>query len=95
MISLNFNIRNPFSNRWKCIYSRSGRTPFKNKFWEVQVDKTSDILGLELRITARQDHAGVFVSASLVGYEIIFNFYDSRHWNDEFNRWQTYNKETE
>lgn len=87
MISLQFNLRNPFSNRWKFIKLWSGKTPFKNKFWEVQIDKTSDIIGFDLRLTFRQDHAGLFVSFALFGYDIIFNFYDSRHWDDEENCW--------
>lgn len=90
MISISFNIRNPFSDRWKCLYTKSGETPFKHKFWEFQADKTSDILGFEFRFTTRQDHAGLFVSLALFGYDIIFNIYDNRHWNYEENRWMFY-----
>lgn len=93
MINLSFNIRNPFSSRWRCLYTKAGETPFKNKFWEVQADETSDILGLEFRFTTRQDHAGVFLSLALFGYDVIFNFYDNRHWNDEEGRWKVYTEE--
>lgn len=93
MINLHVNLRNPFSDRWKCVYNTAGETPIKHKFWEIQIDKTSDIIGFEFRLTTRQDHAGVFVSLALFGYDIIFNFYDSRHWNDEEGRWKIYTEE--
>lgn len=87
MINFSFNIRNPSSNRWQCIKTWSGGTPFKNKYWEVQLDKTADIIGLELRLTSRQDHAGLFLCLAFLGYELIFNFYDSRHWDHDANDW--------
>lgn len=90
MINLSFNIRNPFSSRWKCLLTKCGETPFKHKFWEFQADETSDILGFEFRFTTRQDHGGVFVSLALFGYDVIFNFYDNRHWNEEAGRYFIY-----
>ncbi len=94
MINLNFNIRNPWSDRWECIKAWSGKTVFKNKFWEAQIDKTSDIVGFEFRLTSRQDHAGLFLTVALFGYELIFNFYDNRHWNHETSDWEVYEKDT-
>ena len=93
MINLSFNIRNPFSDRWECIKTWTGDTPFKNKFWEAQIDKTADIIGIDLRYTACQDHAGFFLSVALLGYDIIFNIYDNRHWNYEEKRWYIYDEE--
>jgi len=93
MINLSFNIRNPWSDRWKCIYNHAGETPIKNKFWEIQIDKTSDIIGFEFRFTTRQDHAGVYLSLALFGYDVIFNIYDNRHWNYEEGRWYFYDEE--
>lgn len=93
MISLSFNLRNPFSNRWNCIYTTAGETPFKHKYWELQVDKTSDLVGFEFRYTIRQDHAGMFLTLGLFGYEVIFHVYDNRHWNDEEGRWKVYSED--
>lgn len=90
MINISFNLRNPFSSRWRCLYTRAGDTPFKNKFWEVQVDETSDIFSFDFRFTIRQDHAGVYASLGLLGYDVIFNIYDSRHWNEEAGRYYIY-----
>ncbi len=93
MITLHFNLRNPWSDRWKCVYNTAGISPFKNKFWELQVDKTNDIVGFEFRYTTRQDHAGVYISLALFGYDVIFNVYDNRHWNSEESRWMIYTEE--
>lgn len=90
MINLQFNIRNPFSNRFEILKCWSGKTPFKNKFWEFQLDKTADIIGLDLRFTSRQNHAGLFLCLAFLGYETIFNFYDSRHWDHESNNWKNH-----
>lgn len=87
MISFSFNIRNPWSDRWNCIYNKAGETLIKNKFWEIQVDKCSDIVGFEFRYTIRQDHAGIFLSLALFGYDVIFTLYDNRHWNTNEGRW--------
>lgn len=90
MFNLSLNLRNPNSNRFEIIKSWNGRTPFKHKFWECQFDKTSDILGFEIRYTVKQDHAGLYVSLALFGYDAIFNFYDNRHWNKETQDWEHY-----
>ena len=95
MINFNFNLRNPWSDRWDCIKCWNGKTPFKNKFWEVQVDKTADIISIDFRFTIRQDHAGLFVTLGLFGYEVIGNFYDNRHWHDEKGRWINYDDKEE
>lgn len=95
MINFNLNIRNPWSNRWKCLYTNSGETFIKHKYWEVQFDKCADIFGLDFRFTTRQDHAGLFLSVSLFGYDVIFNFYDNRHWHDEKGRWVNYDDKEE
>lgn len=90
MISFHFNIRNPWSDRWKVIKSWAGVTPFQNKFWEVQIDETFDVIGIEFRLTSRQDHAGLYLSFALLGYDIILSVYDNRHWNHQTNDWEKY-----
>lgn len=90
MINFNFNIKNPFSRRWQCLYSTAGITPIKHKCWEFQVDKCADIIGFEFSYTTRQDHAGLYLSLALFGYDAIFNLYDNRHWNHEKGRWFIY-----
>jgi len=94
MIYFNFNIRNPYwADRFKNIWWKVGETPFKNKFWEIQVIKNDNLFRLEFGFTTRQDHAGVNLELGLLGYEIHFTFYDNRHWNYEENRWMIYSEE--
>lgn len=89
MINLSFNIRSPFSNRFECIANPNGPIS-KHKHWELQFDRTSDIIGFDFRITHRQDHAGLFVSFALFGYDVMFHIYDTRHWDHTTNTWAVY-----
>jgi hypothetical protein len=89
MINLSFNIRNPFSDRWETLANPSWVIS-RHKAIELQFDRCTDIVGLCIRLTTRQDHAGVFVSASLLSYDAMFHFYDTRHWDKETNDWKQY-----
>lgn len=94
MIYFNFNIRNPFWwDRFKNIKVWMGDTPFKNKFWELQIMKGPELFRIEIEITTRQDHAGFNIELGLLGYHIGFTFYDNRHWNEEEGRWMVYTEE--
>lgn len=90
MINFSFNIHNPFSNRFEIIKCWNGSTPFPNKHWELQLDKTNEVIGIDIRLTTRTDHAGLWIGLSLLGYDILFNFYDSRHWDPIKNQWEVY-----
>lgn len=94
MIHLSFNISNPWwNNRFSNIKFWAGETPFKHKFWEVQLMKTHSLLGFSFDYTTRRDHAGVRVNIGLLGYELDFNFYDNRHWNHEASDWYKYGED--
>ena len=88
MINLRLSISIPWSERFKNLYAKVGKTPFKYKFWEFQILKSNDLITLDSRITTRQDHAGSNLELGLLGYEIHFTFYDNRHWNYKENRWE-------
>lgn len=88
MISLQFNIRIPGSDRFHNIVCWSGSTPFQYKFWEVQVYKSADILDFFLRVTRKQDHAGIHIGLGLIGFNLEMQIYDSRHWHKETNAWK-------
>lgn len=81
MISFSFNIRNPYSDRWQCIANPHWEIS-QYKMLELQLDKTTDIIGFDFRLTTRQDHSGVFLSIALLGFDAILHFYDTRHWTD-------------
>lgn len=93
MIYFNFNIRNPWWDRFANIKVWSGETPIKHKYWEVQITKCDNLLRVEFETTTRQDHAGVRLELGLLGYEIDFTIYDNRHWNSEEGRWMFYTEE--
>lgn len=93
MIFLKFNIINPlWSDRWANIKNWSGETLWKHKFWEAQVMKDSMLVSFEFSWRVRTDHAGFQLGLGLLGYSIEFSFYDSRHWNEEENRFYNYNE---
>ena len=87
MLAIQFNIRNPWCARFDNIKSWSGNTPLKNKFWELEILKTTDVFTVMVRWTHRQDHAGVSFELGVLGYSISFQFYDNRHWDYETGSW--------
>jgi hypothetical protein len=93
MIRLNFTLRNAWSDRSGNIKWWAGGTPFKTKFWEVQLLKSNTVIGTDVEWTVRQDHAGVRLVLGLLGYELDMNIYDNRHWNYEGNRYYIYSEE--
>ena len=89
MISLQFNLRIPGSNRFNNIKCWHGPTPFNHQFWELQVYQSADIVDMFVRITRNQSHAGLHMGIGLAGFNVEFQIYDIRHWNSETHRWQT------
>ncbi len=93
MISLNFNLRNPWSNRFENLWCRSFDTPFENKFIELEVTRDFTLITFMFNWTIRQSHAGLDLELGLFGYNVHFNFYDARHWNVEADRYYVGNEE--
>jgi hypothetical protein len=89
MISLNFNIRNPWSSTFKNLWCRAYNTPFKNKFIELELTQDFTIVSFRFNWTVRQSHAGLDLEAGLFGYCLHFQFYDSRHWDSEKDSYET------
>ena len=92
MISLNFNIRNPWSDRFENLWCRAWDTPFKNKHIELEISRDFTIISFRFNWTVRQSHAGLELEAGLFGYCVQFNLYDSRHWDYSTNNWEIYSK---
>lgn len=88
MIFINLSIQNPFSDRFQNIKCWSGALPIAFKFWELQILKGPDILEILFEITARRDHAGLRLEFGLLGFNINFSIYDSRHWNHFEQNWE-------
>jgi hypothetical protein len=90
MINIQFNLRIPGSNKFQNIKCWSGSIAFtRHKFWEVQIYKASDIFDFFLRITTKQDHAGVDTGIGFLGYNLEFRIYDNRHWDKNTRDWQS------
>ena len=94
MIYFNINIRNPkWWDRFDNIKCWMGGTPFKNKFWELQITKGPELFRIEFEFTTQQDHAGLNIEVGLLGYCVHFNICDNRHWNYKEGRWMFYTEE--
>jgi hypothetical protein len=93
MISLNFNLRNPWSNRFENLWCKSYATPFNNKFIELEVTRDFTLASFMFNWTVRQSHAGLDLEVGLFGYNVHFQFYDNRHWNTAEGRWMIYTEE--
>jgi len=89
MIILNFNITNPFSDRFVNIFNRSGKLS-KHKAWEFEILKVNCILNFNIVFNTHCDHAGLKLEFGLFGYELYFTIYDTRHWDYKNNIWVMY-----
>lgn len=66
------------------------RTLTKNKSLEFEILYSNSFLfKLELDFSIiGKDHAGIRFEVGLFGLELVFHFYDNRHWNYETNAWE-------
>jgi len=86
MINFHFKLDNPWGDRWEYLWSKH-KIIFKHKAWELSAYHTNTIVELYFHYRIRCDHAGVKFMFSLFGYSIEFNLYDTRHWDNEKNKW--------
>jgi hypothetical protein len=93
VISFGFNLANPWSKRWENIWCRIYDTPFKSKYIELEAIKDGTIMSFSFKLATRQDHPGLTIEAGLLGYSLLFQFYDIRHWNSKEGRFYIYNEE--
>lgn len=93
MISLKFEIRYPWTNsKFKTLFYRAWKTPFKHKFFEIQLVRDyADLICIDLHWKLKGDHAGVRLELGLFGYAFMFELYDSRHWDHNSDAWAKYN----
>lgn len=97
MIRFNFTINNIFSRiHWggsEKNYFYIDKKLTENKCFSVQISKWHrpiNILLIELDLNWKgQDHAGPRFELEILGYVIILNLYDKRHWNYSENRFNT------
>lgn len=94
MINFNFGLSNPFSHRWETVYYKDKLFPNK-KGAELQVVKDNNIISIGIRYSIRTDHAGISLDIGLLGYSVMFSYYDTRHWNSDEGRFYVYNSKGE
>jgi hypothetical protein len=82
MINFSFNIRIPGSSRFHNIRTWHGSLPVAYKHWELQIYLSADVIDVRAEITAKQSHSGVRLCLGLLGFNVDFNVYDTRHWAD-------------
>ena len=93
MIHLSLGLSNPFvANRFKNIFCKE-ESISENKAYCFEVYKDNDIISFSFNWNLRQDHAGVSMAIGLIGYEVSFQIYDTRHWDYEYNCWEEYDNE--
>lgn len=90
MIYLGFTLSNPFSNRYSCVYEKTGNIWNPYKFWTLTICKSSAIVGFTFDISPRQDHAGFGIGFEFLGWDVEFRVNDSRHWNYSKGCWEVY-----
>jgi hypothetical protein len=96
MIYFRINVQNPlWRNRFDNVKCWSGKTPWKNKFWELQIMEDASLIAVELDCTLFRDHAGLTLEVGLLGYSVNFKIYDNRHWDTEKDCWVKYDDSDE
>jgi hypothetical protein len=78
MIDFNFSISNPWSDRWRTLFCKSGLLA-NHKAWEFNGYQTHQIVDAKFSLSFTGDHPGVFVMLGLLGYSLEFSLYDTRH----------------
>ena len=69
----------------KCWYKKIS----KNKGLEIEWGRWRDHwlwLVMSIRITGRQDHAGLYIALELIGIFLNITLYDHRHWHVKAER---------
>ena len=85
MLTINLELTNPQSTRFKNLWYRFGSVG-KNKGWEFNGYLDNTLFKFMIEIRHKQDHPGLYTELALFGFKIEFIFHDSRHWNHKANR---------
>jgi hypothetical protein len=91
MINFNFNVNNPWSNRWNTLWAKS-QFLSDNKAVEFNGYRTNSLINVDFSLNFRTDHAGFRLMLGLFGYEAELHFYDTRHWDRDQSTWVNYDK---
>lgn len=98
MISFSFDLKWPWfkASERQVDYIEKTWSLTKHKSLEVQLSKAGkSLIGGIFRWDTHCDHAGVMLELSLFRHFFIINFYDTRHWNYDENRYVNYDNPAE
>ena len=73
----------------KYIFKEESIKFTKNKAYCIQFSKWEywEWFNFHIKLTRKQDHAGISLLIHILGFEIRFRTYDTRHWNIDEDRW--------
>jgi hypothetical protein len=79
------------------MYWNTFGTITKNKSWEFEIGRFPEWnwFDFKLKLTRKEDHAGLYKYVEILGFFISFQIYDNRHWNYEKDRWYLPGEEIE
>lgn len=80
MINIDIRLENPFKHRWNPIKAWFGKIA-QHVAYELNMFKSNTIINVYVRTQVRGDHKGIYIILGLLGYDIEFNIYDTRHEN--------------
>lgn len=88
MISSHFTLKNPWSKvEYEELAYKHGKFS-EHKCWELEVYADETLIAASFHVFIKMDHAGSGFSLGLFGYNVVFNFYDTRHWDYLNNKWE-------
>ena len=85
------------------VEAHSGLIGFSNKVFILLDSRNIDfdlsifysLFHFEFRVSWMTDHAGVSLWLGLLGFDVGLHFYDTRHWDNENDRWEVYEEDDE
>lgn len=94
MIKLWVAIQNPFKCKPFKDYGCTTGPISEHKSWEVQFSRYAwNLFEFNLDLNWRgSDHAGPSIELNLFGYTVTAKIYDHRHWDDDTDDWEKYEK---
>ena len=91
---LSLNISFPYKiQKQQVDYIEKTYNITKNKSLEIQLSKwghSYTLIGLSIRPSWYQCHAGLMMEFELFNHSLIINFLDNRHWDYEKGCWEKY-----
>jgi hypothetical protein len=90
ILNFGFYIGIPFWPwKWTSFWDREIAVS-KNKTLLLQFMRSGSIIGFAFRWNIRQDHAGAMLNLELLGFELLVELSDNRHWDDNTGTWEVY-----